>query len=514
MDTSSDGRYKILADLKKRGEGHETEIEPVLALLAVDVQVQLSEPRPHLVSDPKAAPEEIPPSEEELWAQCKDLAGKPDILAEVWAFIQRSGVAGVEKQVKTVFLSTLSTLRWDPVNLAIKGPSAAGKSYMVKQTQVLFPPEAIYVRTSISPMTLAYSEESFVHRQITIFEQHGIDGEKGSYMIRTLLSEGEIVHEVTKETSDGNRSTQVVRKPGPTGFLTTTTLPSLHGENETRLFTIEVPDDNVQTRRIMRAIGAKYSKGAGPAEDVSVWHAFYRWLRAGERRVVVPFAGQLSELVPDVAIRLRRDFKAVVELVAVHALLHRASRERDADGQIIATVADYAAVRELINDTISAGAEQTVRQTVRDTVQAVTSILAIKGGEAYASGAEVALKLGLHKGTVSRRIAVALEKGYLRNLAPVHHRGGRNVGQQLVLGDAMPGEELLLPKPDQVVQPIQEGVQPIMDDAASNNAIGCTVAIKTGKAYAETALADRTLNHSTFEDEIEDRIAEWEGLGA
>src|SRR5262245_55084473 len=325
-------------DREHIGEGYSAELEPIFARLGVRIVDQLTKPKPVAVSNPQAPPEQVPPTEEELYRQCGELATKPDILAEVWGFVQRSGVAGVEKQVKTVFLSTLSTLRWDPVNLAIKGPSAAGKSYMVKQTQVLFPPEAIYVRTSISPMSVAYSQESFVHRQIVIFEQHGIAGEKGSYMIRTLLSEGEIVHEVTKETADGNRSTQVVRKPGPTGFLTTTTLPSLHGENETRLFTIEVPDDNAQTRRIMRAIGAKYSKGAGPAEDVSVWHASCRWLRAGERRVVVPFAGHLSELVPDVAIRLRRDFKAVAELVAVHALLHRASRERDADGQIIATV--------------------------------------------------------------------------------------------------------------------------------------------------------------------------------
>ena len=41
------------------------------------------------------------------------------------------------------------------------------------------------------------------------------------------------------------------------------------------------------------------------------------------------------------AVRQRRDFGQLLTLVRVHALLHRSSRECDAEGRIVATLEDY-----------------------------------------------------------------------------------------------------------------------------------------------------------------------------
>lgn len=38
-------------------------------------------------------------------------------------------------------------------------------------------------------------------------------------------------------------------------------------------------------------------------------------------------------MVPAAAVRLRRDFKAILNLIRAHALLHQASRERDDKGR-------------------------------------------------------------------------------------------------------------------------------------------------------------------------------------
>jgi hypothetical protein len=45
--------------------------------------------------------------------------------------------------------------------------------------------------------------------------------------------------------------------------------------------------------------------------------------RQGSVKVVIPFAKRLADLVPPVAIRLRRDFKTVLMLIRAHALLHQ-----------------------------------------------------------------------------------------------------------------------------------------------------------------------------------------------
>jgi hypothetical protein len=67
--------------------------------------------------------------------------------------------------------------------------------------------------------------------------------------------------------------------------------------------------------------------------------------------------------VPPVAVRLRRDFEALLNLIRAHAVLHRATRETDQDGRVVATVEDYARVRELVADLVSEGVEAAVPPT-------------------------------------------------------------------------------------------------------------------------------------------------------
>jgi hypothetical protein len=75
-----------------------------------------------------------------------------------------------------------------------------------------------------------------------------------------------------------------------------------------------------------------------------------------------------------VAGRLRRDFTAILNLIKAHAVLHQASAAEDRRGRIIARIADYRAVRKLVNDLVSEGVERTVSPTVRETVNMVEQI--------------------------------------------------------------------------------------------------------------------------------------------
>jgi hypothetical protein len=54
--------------------------------------------------------------------------------------------------------------------------------------------------------------------------------------------------------------------------------------------------------------------------------------------MVIPYAERLAELMHPTAVRLRRDFKAVLTLIRAHALLHQATRCKDSAGQIVATL--------------------------------------------------------------------------------------------------------------------------------------------------------------------------------
>ena len=165
---------------------------------------------------------------------------------------------------------------------------------------------------------------------------------------------------------------RLIEKEGPTGLIVTTTATKLHPENETRLLSLGVKDTPTQTKAILHALAR--DNDLPPAVDFTRWQALQEWLEAGERRVVVPFAERLADLVPPVAVRLRRDFRLLLTLIAAHALLHRETRDRDEQGRIVATLRDYAIARELAADLFAEGVDATVKPGTREAVGAIAAL--------------------------------------------------------------------------------------------------------------------------------------------
>jgi hypothetical protein len=96
-------------------------------------------------------------------------------------------------------------------------------------------------------------------------------------------------------------------------------------------------------------------------------------------------------------------------------------------------------VRELVADLVSEDVEATVQPIVRETVETVSRLLK-EGDEDYASAKAIGQGLKLEKGPVSRRIRLAIEAGYLKNLEDRRGKPAR-----LVLGDPMPEDLQILP---------------------------------------------------------------------
>src|ERR687889_685576 len=331
------------------------------------------------------------------------------------------------------------------VSVAVKGPSSGGKSYLVEQVLRFFPESAYYALTAMSDRTLAYSEEPIKHRFLVLFEAAGMSGDFASYLIRSLLSEGRLRYEVVEKTSEGLKP-RLIEREGPTGLIVTTTAVKLHPENETRLLSLAVNDTREQTRDVLAALAEE----DGEAPNLRPWQALQEWLATAEHRVRIPYARELADMIPPVAVRLRRDFGALLNLIRAHAVLHQASRDRDAEGRIIATIEDYAAVRELVADFVSEGIEVTVPKTVRETVEAVKRLRKASSGEPV-TVVELARELKLDRSAVSRRVRNAKDRGYLRDLEENLRKPSR-----LVLGDDLPEDLQILPKPEDVRAGMQE----------------------------------------------------------
>ena len=393
-------------------------------------------------------------SAEALFSRCEDIARDRKILDRFGKALEQRGVAGVSRKAKLLYLVVTTRLLARIVSAGVKAASSVGKSFLVGGVLDFFPNTAYYVLTAMSDKTLAYTEEPLSHRFVVLYEAAALANNWPAYFVRSLMSEGRLIYETVEKTSTGLRSRRI-EKEGPTGLLTTTTAINLNPENETRSFSLRLDDSATQTKRIIAAEAAKVS---GECHDADIsdeeffgpWRDYQSWLELAERRVVIPFALTISELVPPVAVRLRRDFPAVMRLVQAHALLHQISRERVQQGRILATLEDYEEVRKLVQDVMAEATEQSVAAPVRDTVKAVKQVCSAKQQRSdpdfYASIEEVAKTLRLDRSAASRRIHACLEAGYLETTEPI--KKGRTM--RLLVGEPLPGDQSVLPSCDEI----------------------------------------------------------------
>jgi hypothetical protein len=111
---------------------------------------------------------------------------------------------------------------------------------------------------------------------------------------------------------------------------------------------------------------------------------------------------------------------------------------------VIAEIEDYQVVRELVADLVAVGVEATVKQEVREVVDMVRRLL--DEGREDVRQTDLKLLLRVDKSAISRRVADALDAGFLKNL---EDRKGRPA--RLVFGDALPDNCEVLPTPEQLV---------------------------------------------------------------
>jgi hypothetical protein len=424
---------KMFVALQEDGSGR---YEPTCGHSVDEVRaaVASSNGKPEALSPGNTATPQHPPK----------LASTPRILDEFAQAVHRAGLVGEDRNAKIIYLAATSRLleQFRPVSVAIKGQSSGGKSYTVERTLDFFPDEAYKAYTAMSDKALAYLDKSLAHRMLVVYEAAAFNNFNdgiGEMLLRSLLSEGHIHYQTV---TDGKPVE--LELAGPTGLIVTTTQKSLHPENESRLLSLAVTDTPAQTKAIMRGIASQFMGTPDEEIDLAPWHEMQDWLWwRGAREVVIPFAAELAEKTQETALRLRRDFGQMLALVATHAVLHQASRELDDHGRVVATIDDYAVIRELTGDLFAEALDEAVRPATREVVAKVRELNEAKDEHKGVSVTEMAAVLGLHKGTVSRRLDVAAFGGYVVNL---EERRGRKA--RYVLGDPLPEGSELLPDPE------------------------------------------------------------------
>jgi hypothetical protein len=235
-----------------------------------------------------------------------------------------------------------------------------------------------------------------------------------------MISEGRIVHWVTEKV-EGHFTTRQIVREGPTNFITTTTAPAVHDENETRLWTLTV-DDSPETTAKVLALQAERAQGLLPAVDTQPWRDAFEWLvLSGAHEAMVPYADTLAGALPHEPLRIRRDFARLLEAIRVCAIVHQRQRERDAEGRVVASLADFALVRAILADTFRIAVEGLTPKS-RELISTVQRLHAAKAAQQLdaekgaVTVAELMKAFRKPKRTIHNWLKPALELGLLEDL--------------------------------------------------------------------------------------------------
>jgi len=360
--------------------------------------------------------------------------------------VHAMGVVGEERLIRLLVVAAFSRVMALPVGTLIKGSSAGGKSYVTQAVLRLLDPSSVIEMTGASDRALVYLQEGVSHKVLCIFEATQLQRDDESmfaYFLRTLISEQKIVYPNTVvDPQSGERRTVMTQVDGPVAAMITTTAESIHEENETRLLSYRVTESADQTRAILDQQGRAAATGAGPATQAELpedWNAYDRWLGLGPNKVVIPFAPVLTALVPPDQVRFRRDIGALLSLIRTSAVIHQFTRDCDENERIVATIEDYAAVRDAVELTMAQAAGRAPSASVHAVVEYVLKRIEDqqKGGKdsnspsrrqksrrvssntstdtIEISGQQIAKALGVSPSTVSRAITKACDWGYLAN---------------------------------------------------------------------------------------------------
>jgi hypothetical protein len=391
-------------------------------------------------AEPELTPAQRAALREALWPTVSELAQAPNLIERMVQQVHQLGVVKEDELIKLTYVGATSRILQNPVNILIKGASSGGKSFTALRTLELVGPDFVNQLTSSSALSLVYDTRPLAHTVMLLFEASQMQADQQSdkdstfaMLVRTLISEGRIVHQTTVEDPNsptGRRVERIVRE-GPIALITTTT-GELYSENETRMLAWHIHEDHEQTTAVMTGLAHRALGTVVAPADLAAWHDLQRWIALGPNDAVVPFARQIASKIPPLMVRFRRDVGSLFSFIKASALLHQAQRQMDAQGRVVATVADY----ELAHPIFSRVMAEVAGKAVTDNVRAVIKLIAERASapttkhtemkfkrvevaghasEVTISREQIGIATGIGTWAAYRAVLAAIDLGFLAN---------------------------------------------------------------------------------------------------
>ena len=206
--------------------------------------------------------------------------------------VQAMGVVNERELITLVYIAATSRILSNPINIIVKGASSGGKSYTAEHVLDLIGPDYVARLTSSSALALVYDNRPLAHRVISLFEASQLQASEKqgnadstlAMLLRSLMSEGKLVHQASVEdpidnlvgASNGLYVKVQSRSSSPR--------PLGSRRNETRMLGVVIHEDHDQTSAVIHGIATGATGTVIPSSDLAVWHDLQRWLALGRTK--------------------------------------------------------------------------------------------------------------------------------------------------------------------------------------------------------------------------------------
>jgi hypothetical protein len=406
-----------------------------------------------------------------LWLSCMEIAESPTLLADMEKIVRRLGLVGEGASVRSAYLTASSRLNKESaICLLRRGAPAGGKNFLIEKTLALIPADRVARMSSGSSLSLVYyggEDEDALKHMIVYVPEAAVIAEKNhvesplTTMLRILISEGRLDHNVALPQADGVLETKHIKRNGPVVVIITSARDNVEDELLTRLMTSDADESLEQTLAVLSEALSVEDHDVSEAE-IGHWLDFQRWLMAeAPYEVVIPFRRAILKAFderleeterrgenPKIQLRLRRDVRGMLTAIKTSAILHRAQREKDASGRLIATIDDYRHAYEAFDEGLARLYKVKTPETALSVVKAIEEMGATEWDGVKVTISALMLKLGITgRSATADRLKDAEDRGFIKL---VEKAGG--------YGRTTPHEYLIVQSSEKIEADIKAGV--------------------------------------------------------
>jgi hypothetical protein len=268
-----------------------------------------------------------------------------------------AGIVAEDENAQLLLLIATTRILPNPVHALVVGTTGAGKSALVNAVSAAIPP--CHRRTLVGTSARAL----LVHplKPATLLnwlELPNLDSESiASTILRALLWQdgSDSADYLLTEWVGGRAKARTLKLPRQIALLSTRVDLPKDEQLVTRLFIVEVKETPEKRQSVLSAIARQWQDSERPDPDAlrQPVVAFMEWAQRRTWRVVIPFADALMALLSQLppAERDYRDAANLLRLIAASAIWHLSHRQHaisDEGVTVVADLADYALVRQLV----------------------------------------------------------------------------------------------------------------------------------------------------------------------